>query len=157
MTGKRDESVENTNADKKYVSPENIPNQNRSPNIPNELYDFQSSSKKITADESNRTVAVSSFFSSDLEELLLDARVISMMEKSGNYLANKGKKRAHMCKICGKEDERSNIKDHIEANHLEGIVIPCNFCEKTFRSRNALRSHILRQHKKLRRHKMDTN
>ena len=33
------------------------------------------------------------------------------------------------------------IKDHIEANHIEGIVIPCNLCDKTFRSRNALRLH----------------
>ena len=24
------------------------------------------------------------------------------------------------------------IKDHIEANYIEGIVIPCNICEKNF-------------------------
>ena len=137
LMGKTDENVENTTADQKYAPPEN-----RNSNIQNKLYDVQTSSRTFSEDESNRTVAVSSNFSGGLEDL--DERVISMMGKSANFLANKGKKRAHVCNICGKEDERSNIKDHIEANHLEGIVIPCNFCEKTFRSRNALRQHKMK-------------
>ena len=28
------------------------------------------------------------------------------------------------------------MKDHIEANHLEGISLPCNYCDKIFRSRH---------------------
>ena len=49
------------------------------------------------------------------------------------------------CKVCGKEGQGINIRDHIEANHLEGIILPCNLCDKTFRSRVALRLHN-RQH-----------
>ena len=57
------------------------------------------------------------------------------MGKSQNNLAN-GLQKADICKICGKEGKGNMIKDHIEANHLEGIDLPCNQCEKTFRYRN---------------------
>ena len=76
--------------------------------------------------------------SADFKEL--DERVKSMMEKSQNKYDN-GQHLADRCKVCGKEGMGRDIKDHIEANHLEGIVIPCNLCDKTFRSRNALRMH----------------
>ena len=81
-------------------------------------------------------------FSGDLDEL--EERVKSMMEKSENKYAN-GNYLADRCKVCGKEGMGRNIKDHIEANHLDGIVIPCNLCDKTFRSRNGFRQHK-RQH-----------
>ena len=77
---------------------------------------------------------------SDLEEM-----VKSMMEKSDNLLPN-GQQKAHRCKVCGKEDYSTNIKKHIESNHLEGVSIPCNSCEKTFRSRRALGVHNSQNH-----------
>ena len=89
--------------------------------------------------EENTTVAIPSNFSGDLDEL--EERVKSMMEKSQNE-APSGNCKAHRCKVCGKEGRGSAIKDHIEAKHLEGIVIPCNLCDKTFRSRNGLRLHL---------------
>ena len=85
-----------------------------------------------------RTLAVPNNFSGGLEEL--EERVKSMMEKSQNKYAN-GLRLAHVCQVCGKEGMGSAIKEHIEANHLEGIVIPCNLCDKTFRSRNGFRQH----------------
>ena len=54
---------------------------------------------------------------------------------------------ADRCKICGKEGKGNAIKNHIEANHIEGIALPCSLCEKTFRSRNALKMHIRFHHK----------
>ena len=87
-------------------------------------------------------MAIPGNFSGDLEEL--EERVKSMMEKSENKYRN-GHQLADRCKVCGKEGLGSAIKDHIEANHLEGIVIPCNLCDKTFRSRNSFRPHK-RQH-----------
>ena len=51
------------------------------------------------------------------------------MEKSENKYANVHCK-ADRCKVCGKEGMGSAIKDHIEANHIVGIVLPCNLCEK---------------------------
>ena len=73
----------------------------------------------------------------------LDAQVKSMMEKSQNMVQNgrKQKRTAKICKVCGKEGAPEAIKDHIEANHLVGVSLPCDHCEKTFRSRLTLRRH----------------
>ena len=67
-----------------------------------------------------------------IEIQALDEKVRSFMQKSQN-LAKRGNRRADMCTVCGKEGENTEIKNHIEANHLEGVSIPCNYCEKTFR------------------------
>ena len=75
----------------------------------------------------------------------LDAQVKSMIEKSKNMIqVGNRRKTAEICKVCGKEGLSQTIKDHIEANHLEGVSLPCNNCEKTFRSRTALRKHMCR-------------
>ena len=85
-----------------------------------------------------RRIAIPNFVSGDLKEL--DEKVKSMMEMSQNFISN-GKQRAKICKVCGKEGHGIAIRDHIEANHLEGVSLPCNVCEKTFRSRMILRKH----------------
>ena len=51
-----------------------------------------------------------------------------------------------MCRVCGKEGAGNAIKDHIEANHLEGIVLPYDQCKKTFRYRNNLSKHMRKNH-----------
>ena len=99
-------------------------------------------SNNIIRAEDNSAVAIPSSYSGDLDQL--EAIVKSMMEKSENN-CNYGRQKAHRCKVCGKEDKGSHIKDHIEANHIEGIFLPCNICGKTFRSRNALRQHNRQQ------------
>ena len=94
--------------------------------------------------EPNNIVALPTYFTGNLEEL--EEKVKSLMEKSRNFYAN-GKQKADKCKVCGKEGLGSAIKDHIEANHLEGVVLPCNQCEKVFRCRNNLRRHVQKHHK----------
>ena len=85
-------------------------------------------------------IAIPSFVSGDLQEL--DEKVKSMMEMGQNRIqSGKKERRAHICKVCGKEGAGIAIRDHIEANHLEGISLPCSLCEKTFRSRWSLRRH----------------
>ena len=81
-------------------------------------------------------------FSGDMREL--DEQIETMMGQGENLIKHgaKGMIRAFVCKVCGKEGQKCNIKDHIEANHLEGINIPCSFCEKSFRSRDSLRHHM---------------
>ena len=65
-----------------------------------------------------------------------------IMEVSQNRIqCGNGERRAKICKVCGKEGQSMAIRDHIEANHLEGVSLPCNVCEKTFRSRISLRQH----------------
>ena len=86
------------------------------------------------------TVAVSNIsFSGDLHDL--DEHVKSLMVPGQNMTPD-GKKKATACQVCGKEGYRTNIRDHIETNHVEGVSVPCNKCEKIFRSRNALRQHM---------------
>ena len=81
-------------------------------------------------------------------------QVRSMMEKSRNMIQNgitNGKaklKRAFICKVCGKEGAKQAIVDHIELHHLEGVSLPCNSCQKTFRSRRNLRDHTSSNHRK---------
>ena len=93
--------------------------------------------------KSDNVIAIPGRFSGDFKEL--DEKINSMMEKSENLLPN-GQRKAHTCKVCGKEGHGNDIKKHIESNHLEGVSIPCNLCEKTFRLRRTLHQHALECH-----------
>ena len=100
----------------------------------------------------SKVIAVSNLFSGDLQAL--DDEVKSMMEKSLNMIQY-GKRvdgtpfrtTAFICKVCGKEGRAHVIGEHIEANHLEGISIPCDYCDKAFSSRHSLKQHKSRFHK----------
>ena len=94
--------------------------------------------------KADRSVALTIPLSGELEDL--NNKVKAMLEKTHNVAGN-GKKAAYICKVCGKEGEYSNVKRHIESNHLEGVLIPCNLCGKTSRSRHALAMHMRNMHK----------
>ena len=85
---------------------------------------------KVIRVEENETIANPGRSFEDLDKL--DERVNSMMEKSENNYKDK-KQKAFICKVCGKEGLPWNIKYHIEANHMDGIALPCNHCNMTFR------------------------
>ena len=143
LMGNSEERFGDSNKDEKYLPGQSLPN------VSTERVNKKNSSnvEKHSKLGENRTLAGNSSlaipgnFSVDFGEL--DERVKSMMEKGQNNLGN-GRGFAYVCKVCGKEGLAYNIKDHIEANHLEGVVIPCNFCEKTFRCRDTLRKHMRR-------------
>ena len=52
----------------------------------------------------------------------------------------------HACVLCGKEGKIHNIKVHIEANHIESMSNPCDQCDKTMKTRDALRQHKYKFH-----------
>ena len=86
-----------------------------------------------------KALVVSNFsFAGELHEL--DEKIKTMMAL-GQNMTHDGKQTATVCQVCGKEGYRTQIRDHIEANHIDGLVVPCNSCDKTYRSRNALRVH----------------
>ena len=52
-----------------------------------------------------------------------------------------------ICKVCGKEGLQKHIIKHIEANHLEGVSIPCDSCDKIFSARANLEQHKNKFHR----------
>ena len=142
LMGNSEERFWDSNKDEKCLPGQSLPNvstervkQKISSNV--QKHSKLGANRTSAADSS---LAIPGNFSVDLGEL--DERVKVMMEKSQNR-DSKGRF-AYVCKVCGKEGQLPHIKDHIEANHLEGVVIPCNFCEKTFRCRDSLRKHMRR-------------
>ena len=93
---------------------------------------------QVVSLDNERRLSLPNFVPGDFQAL--DSKVKSLMEKSQNLIPS-GIKRAHICKVCGKEGEGIAIRDHIEANHLEGVSLPCNVCGKVFRSRAMLGKH----------------
>ena len=92
-------------------------------------------SKASKVEVMDKTVA--SFASEDLIEVNIT------IEQHIDALAD-GK---YKCKFCGKiASLKHHIKNHIET-HLEGLSLPCQLCDKTFRSRNTLFIHKTRYHK----------
>ena len=79
----------------------------------------------------------------------LQEKVNAMMEKTDNPVftgkqasdGTSNEEKVYICKVCGKEGRVTQISNHIETNHLQGISIPCGFCGKVFTTRNALTIH----------------
>merc|ERR1712129_105852 len=92
------------------------------------------------------TVAVTDYtVAADLQDL--DDKIKSMMEDTGKtvYSGNKNRK-MFLCKVCGKEGDVTNTKDHIEAHHITGVSHTCNICGTTSRSRHAMAQHTRMNH-----------
>ena len=133
-------SVSPTEARKNKPKPQMIPNSEILPNLPNE------NSKAASVKRNSNVIATTAHYKEDFYQL--DEIVMSMMETSENKISLGGRmKSAKMCKVCGKQGQKIDIKRHIEANHLEGVSIPCKQCAQTFRSRDALRCHVSSRHK----------
>lgn len=67
----------------------------------------------------------------------LDNKIAEMMEKLTNPSGYK-------CKMCGKisgTKEKTNLKQHIEKQHIKNGNFLCNFCEKTFSLSYSLKAH----------------
>ena len=148
LVGNSEERFGDSNSVEKYLSEQSVSNiinetvsQKVSPKPENQTKFGGRGSLALPV---NSSLAIPGNLSVDLVEL--DERVKLMMEKTQNNLGN-GRGFAYLCKVCGKEGPKKDLRDHIEANHLEGVIIPCNFCDKTFRCKNSVRMHIKRQHK----------
>jgi len=50
------------------------------------------------------------------------------------------------CNLCGKTGAKRLIKCHVET-HLQGVEQKCPYCDKTPKTREALRVHIIGYHK----------
>ena len=73
------------------------------------------------------------------QELIDDLQntVDEMLEKLFNP-------RGYRCKVCGKTSgtkDKTNLKQHIEKEHIKIGKFPCGFCEKTFNLSYTLKAH----------------
>ena len=75
----------------------------------------------------------------------MEALVQSYLERSVDELTG----RLHwLCRQCGKSHQNfGNLRDHIEAKHIEGPRLVCQLCLKSFKSSASLRMHKRRFHK----------
>ena len=95
---------------------------------------------------SEKALFLTDFATNNTDVESLDQQVKSMMLVSENENPyQKGK--ARICKVCGKEGSMQNIMEHIEANHITEISIPCDLCGKFFTSRRGLRHHKSQYHR----------
>ena len=101
--------------------------------------------RNLTCVESNfeKIVPIPKYDLEDLQKL--DEQVKSMMQNSQNMIKEGQQHRlAKICNSCGKEGCTTAIINHIEANHLDRVSLPCNNCENTFRTRHALRRQVVK-------------
>ena len=118
---------------------------NSSKHIPKAHNIPSSVGKEETPPPLEGTVAVTDYtVAADLQDL--DDKIKSMMMFSENIVEGGKHGRARICKVCGKEGQMANIRDHIEANHITGISHTCNICGKSSRSRVGLRFHVAKYH-----------
>ena len=82
--------------------------------------------------------------SEDQELQELDYQIDSMVGFSQVKVFGQGRMR--ICKVCGKEGQRSNIRDHIEAHHVTGFSHDCGVCGKTSRRDFTIFTHIDKVH-----------
>ena len=99
-----------------------------------------------TKDVQDRYLAVPNEFSGDMKDL--DEQVQPLMVMGERVLPNRQGK-VYVCQVCGKEANKINMRDHIEAKHINGISIPCSVCDKTFRTRHSLRTHKSSVHRSM--------
>ena len=86
----------------------------------------------------------------NVEAQKLDEQVKSMMTTTETKMTYGNQSRKiFACNVCGKEGNDTNIKTHIEANHIvSDITHTCDICGKTSRSRDGLRQHKAKEHSK---------
>ena len=85
--------------------------------------------------KSQKIITVESVNFENIEEL--DHKINDMIEKVDGTMRRR-------CIPCGKLSRgSSDAKEHAET-HIEGLSFPCQYCEKTFRSRHSLKVHFTR-------------
>ena len=80
-------------------------------------------------------------FDGNMDLLELEQKIQEMTETDDDKL---------ICRVCGKvttgRNKKQDIGKHIET-HIEGLSFDCQLCDRTFRSRNSLKTHTSMNHR----------
>ena len=87
---------------------------------------------------SSTAVALPKYESVGMNEL--NVNIDTMMYRSENRIRS-GNEIMTAYIVCRKEDRKSNLRNHIEGNHLGGASIPCKICDIPFKTRKSLSQH----------------
>jgi len=112
------------------------------------LYDSKNTEDSTKKLDENVNVKTHDFKTNSIENILtieqrkdsefLDQQILSIMELTDDGWS---------CNLCSKVSKhKSQIKDHIEAIHIESAPHPCEDCGKISKTRNTLRLHRSRIH-----------
>ena len=105
---------------------------------------IKSATRSTTLSTENKSLLIAPIlFSGYIQDL--NEKVNSMMIL-GQFPTLDGKQKATVCQVCGLEGYKIQIRNHIEAKHVEIISVTCNICEKVYRTRNTLKGHKYNTH-----------
>ena len=126
---KKPEAVNlNANAIKERKQPQQIQKKYEIPDVPFDAY-----GTLVISDTNSSKVKVDNVSA-------LDEQIDSMMYKADGS-------NEWTCSTCEKSSRlKANIRQHVEANHIEGIAYACDQCGKVSRSKFGLIKHISRKH-----------
>ena len=51
------------------------------------------------------------------------------------------------CAVCGFTGMKGNIKQHIEARHMENTNVSCEICGRAYKTKNSLQNHMALKHR----------
>ena len=106
-------------------------------------FEFDEGSRDVGRDYDTRMVEVNMSAAEGNEEM--EALVQSYLERSVDELTGRLQ---WLCRQCGKSHQNfGNLRDHIEAKHIEGPRLVCQLCLKSFKSSASLRMHKRRFHR----------
>ena len=147
LKGLTGSSKEGHKAEQEYLNNANTPEKNieerkhrvrKTPDV----------TKPMNVYNSNAKTEPSSVALVSVEAHQLNEQIKSMMTMTEKRMTVGSETRVvYACNVCGKEGHPTNIKTHIESNHIESnINHSCNVCGKVSRSKTGLRLHKARQH-----------
>ena len=111
-------------------------------NINNEHFEHEISNPESHEHEISDTVKERSLKVNqeaiETNNLEMDSKFLELVVQDEN--------KVYTCTLCNKKmTHKTNMKKHIET-HMTGLSYPCNQCDKTFSSSNALNIHKTRYH-----------
>ena len=145
LTGSTENVANTENVAEKYPAEKKIAVKKQHPEpipIMPDLVDLYSAGPNPEREYSSKMpVALVSVEASHLDEQIKSMIGVSEKTVYGAKL--------RICKVCGKEGHLTNIKTHIESNHIHSNEShACDLCGKMSRSRNGLRLHKAKEHRK---------